>query len=221
MTLQMSATVQRGTYTLRAEMSVGNQECVAVIGDNGSGKSTLFLTIAGILKCSSGSIRIDERVVDDASSPQIWIPSEQRNVGYLPQGGALFPHLSAVDNVAFGLRARGASKKDSHFSAMEMLTQFNIHSLADRFPHQLSGGQRQRVAIARTLILQPNVLLLDEPTVALDRNGRNDVLSVLHDVRSRFSGPILFTSHDERDIESLATRCVSIQCDGYSAQVTD
>lgn len=220
MTLCMSATVQHGTFSLRAEISVADQECVAVRGDNGSGKSTLFLTIAGLLQCSSGSIRINDHIVDDASSLQIWIPPDQRNVGYLPQGGALFPHLSAIDNVAFGLRARGASKQDSHSSATEMLTQFGIHSLADRFPHQLSGGQRQRVAIARTLILQPDVLLLDEPTVALDSNGRNDVLSVLHDVRSRFSGPILFTSHDERDIESLATRNVSIQCDGYSAQVT-
>lgn len=210
MTLQISAVVQRQNFSLTTNLTIANGECVAIVGDNGSGKSTLFHAVAGLLPCTTGIIRINEHIVDSSGPPQEWIAPEHRNVGLLPQGGALFPHLTATENVAFGLRARGESKKNSHVSAHDMLTQFGIDALSDRFPHQLSGGQRQRVALARTLILQPNLLLLDEPTVALDAHGRHEVLSVLADIRSRFTGPIAFTSHDERDVAALATRSLRI-----------
>lgn len=195
---------------MTVDLTVINGECVAVLGDNGSGKSTLFAAIAGLLTCSKGSIHINDRVVDTAENPRTWIPPEERRVGFLPQGGALFPHLTGLENVAFGLRARGESTQHSRSVAMDMLTQFGMETLAHRRPHQLSGGQRQRVALARTLILQPDVLLLDEPTVALDRSGRDEVMTVLTSVRTRFNGPILFASHDERDIDLLATQTVAI-----------
>lgn len=220
MTLQVAATVQRPHFALTADIHVSPGECVALLGNNGSGKSTLFHTIAGLLQCESGTININNRLVDSASPPPSWIPPEERNVGFLPQGGALFPHLTAVNNVAFGLRARGASATDSRTTAMDMLMQFGIETLAERFPHQLSGGQRQRIALARTLILQPDVLLLDEPTVALDSAGRNEVLTVLSDVRTRFSGPIVFASHDERDVASLASRSVTIHSQEIDGVVT-
>lgn len=210
MTVHISATIRRHHFSLSAALSAKNKESVAIRGKNGSGKSTLFAAIAGLHPIAQGSIEIDNRVVDSTTTPHISIPPEQRNIGFLPQGGALFPHLTAIENVAFGLRAHGARRHERLNSAHDMLTQFGIEELSQRLPHQLSGGQRQRVALARTLILQPNILLLDEPTVALDAEGRDDVVSVLGDVRNRFNGPILFTSHDERDVAALATRVVDI-----------
>ena len=210
MTARISATINRHHFSLIVKIAVTDGESIAIRGKNGSGKSTLFAAIAGLVPITQGSIQIGDHIVD-STVPRTWIPPEQRNVGFLPQGGALFPHLTALDNVAFGLRTRGQSAKQSRDEAMEMVKQFGIESLALRLPHQLSGGQRQRVAIARTLILQPQILLLDEPTVALDAEGRQEVMSVLANVRHRFSGPILFTSHDERDISTLATRVVDIR----------
>lgn len=209
MTAYISATINRHHFSLVVTIAVTDGESVAIRGKNGAGKSTLLAAIAGLIPITQGSIQIGDRIID-STSPRMWIPPEQRNVGFLPQGGALFPHLTALDNVAFGLRARGQSAIQSRDEAMAMVHQFGIESLALRLPHQLSGGQRQRVAIARTLILQPEILLLDEPTVALDTEGRNDVVSVLEEVRHRFNGPILFTSHDERDVAALATRVIDI-----------
>lgn len=220
MTLSVSASVHRQHFVLTADLEVANGEIVAVIGHNGSGKSTLFHLIAGLLQCSTGTVCINDHVMDSAEPPRTWIPPEQRNVGFLPQGGALFPHLTGLENVAFGLRARGTSKHNSRTAAMEMLTQLGIDSFAHRFPHQLSGGQRQRIAIARTLILQPDVLLLDEPTVALDTAGRAEVLAILADVRSRFTGPIVFTSHDERDVATLSTRALTISSTVVGENIT-
>lgn len=210
MTVHLSVTIRRHHFSLSATLSAKNKESVAIRGKNGSGKSTLFATIAGLLPIAEGSIEIDNRTVDSTTTPRISLPPEQRNIGLLTQGGALFPHLTAIENVAFGLRARGTNRRECMNSAQDMLAQFGIDELSQRLPHQLSGGQRQRVALARTLILQPSILLLDEPTVALDAEGRDDVISVLTDVRNRFNGPILFTSHDERDVAALATRVVDI-----------
>lgn len=211
MTARISATITRPHFSLVVNVAATKGESVAIRGKNGAGKSTFFAAIAGLLPITQGSIHIDDRIVDSTTSPHTWIPPEERHVGFLPQGGALFPHLTAVGNVAFGLRARGMSARDSGAAARDMLIQFGMEELATRLPHQLSGGQRQRVALARTLILQPQILLLDEPTVALDAEGRQEVMSVLANVRHRFSGPILFTSHDERDISTLATRVVDIR----------
>ena len=219
MTARISATITRHHFSLVVKIAVTDGESIAIRGKNGAGKSTLFAAIAGLVPITQGSIQIGDRIVD-STVPRTWIPPEQRNVGFLPQGGALFPHLTALDNVAFGLRARGQSAKQSRDEAMEMVNQFGIESLALRLPHQLSGGQRQRVAIARTLILQPEILLLDEPTVALDAEGRNEVVSVLTDVRHRFNGPILFTSHDDRDIDMLATRVIDIHVSTADDNVT-
>lgn len=210
MTMHISATIRRHQFSLSVTLSAQQKESVAIRGKNGSGKSTLFAAIAGLLPIAEGSIEIDNRTVDSTTAAHMSLPPEQRNIGFLPQGGALFPHLTAAENVAFGLRARGTNRRESINSAQVMLAQFGIEELSGRLPHQLSGGQRQRVALARTLILQPSILLLDEPTVALDADGRDDVISVLADVRNRFNGPILFTSHDDRDVAALATRVVDI-----------
>ena len=220
MTLSLNASIVRDDFVLRAEFSVRNGECVAITGANGSGKSSLFNAIAGLLPIFTGNISVNNAALVDTTS-RVWVQPEERNIGLLPQGGALFPHLTSQQNVEFGLRAHGESRTTRHTIAHDMLMQFGIDHLADRYPHQLSGGQRQRVAIARTLVLRPTVLLLDEPTVALDSHGRTEVIDALLATRETFAGPIVFTSHDERDVASLAQRTLTISTSSDGNEVTD
>jgi ABC-type sulfate/molybdate transport systems ATPase subunit len=173
-----------------------------------------------LLPIFTGNISVNNAALVDTTS-RVWVQPEERNIGLLPQGGALFPHLTSQQNVEFGLRANGESRTTRHTIAHDMLMQFGIDHLADRYPHQLSGGQRQRVAIARTLVLRPTVLLLDEPTVALDSHGRTEVIEALLATRETFAGPIVFTSHDERDVASLAQRTLTISSSSDGNEVTD
>lgn len=220
MSLSVHCVVRRGTFSLSAALSVNNGETLAIRGPNGSGKSTLFAAIAGLVPCESGSISLDGTVLEshEDGHAHVSVEPNERHVGLLPQGGALFPHLTALDNVAFGLRARGMKTATAHAQSMAMLSELGIAALAARFPHQLSGGQRQRVAIARTVVTSPRVLLLDEPTVALDADGRADVIDLVMSLRTTFSGPIVFTSHDERDIAALAERSISFRSSVGSGQ---
>lgn len=220
MSLSINAVITRDSFELNAQFTVQQGECVAVMGANGSGKSTLFAAIAGLLPISSGHIGVNNVVFTDTAT-RTWVQPEKRSVGLLTQGGALFPHLTCQQNVEFGLRARGESRHSRRTRAQNMLAQFGIDHLADRLPHQLSGGQRQRVAIARTLVLHPVALLLDEPTVALDSQGRTEVLETLLATRETFTGPIVFTSHDERDVAALAQRTLTISTSARGNVVTD
>jgi putrescine transport system ATP-binding protein len=121
------------------------------------------------------------------------------------QNGALFPHLSVSQNIIFGLRARGMRKDEALSRATDTMKKLDIHSFAEKRPHELSGGQQQRVALARTLVTQPKILLLDEPTTALDTYAREATLDLLAEVFTQFNGPVVLVSHDSRDIQKLAT----------------
>jgi ABC-type sulfate/molybdate transport systems ATPase subunit len=121
------------------------------------------------------------------------------------QNGALFPHLTVSQNIIFGLRARGVRKDEALNRTMGTMEKLDIHTFAEKRPHELSGGQQQRVALARTLVTQPKILLLDEPTTALDASARATTLDLLAEVFSQFTGPVVLVSHDSRDIQKLAT----------------
>ncbi|MCC6056473.1 MAG: ATP-binding cassette domain-containing protein, partial [Desulfurococcaceae archaeon] len=156
-------------------------EKVVVIGPNGSGKSTLLKTILMLIEPIKGSIIF--RDVDIVKLPKSELPRIRVRMGYVPQEGVLFPHMKVVDNVALPLRlALKMSKAEARKKALEYLKLFDIHDLAYRYPAQLSGGQRQKVAIIRALALEPELLLLDEPTLNLDPSSRRDVLEVLYNV---------------------------------------
>lgn len=228
MSLSMQCTIRRGTFAINVSISAADGQTLAIRGANGSGKSTVFGAIAGLVPIEAGTVSLGDTVVESRRHGRTDIDVEPhlRHVGLLPQGGALFPHLSALDNVAFGLRARGARTTDARGHAHAMLTQLGIADLESRFPHQLSGGQRQRVAVARTLVTSPRILLLDEPTVALDAPGRADVIDLVASLRPAFTGPIVLTSHDERDIGALAQRTIDIvsvddNVGGITSHVTD
>jgi molybdate transport system ATP-binding protein len=149
------------------ELDVEDGCTVALLGPNGSGKSTVLSVVAGILRPDAGRATLDGQTLFDLSDGT-WTPPHQRGTGLLAQDALLFPHLSVVDNVAFGPRSAGASRTDAREAALAWLERVDAAGLADRRPSALSGGQAQRVAIARALAADPRLLLLDEPMAALD-----------------------------------------------------
>lgn len=179
------------------ELMVPDASITAVLGVSGSGKTTLLRLIAGFEELDAGTIAIGGRVLDDGRNR---VNPQHRGIGYVPQDGALFPHMTAFGNVGFGLprRERGA--------AMDLLELVGLAGLQRRYPHQLSGGQQQRVALARALAIRPRVMLLDEPFSSLDaplRAGlRHDVAKILADAATT----TVLVTHDQQEARALADR---------------
>ena len=177
----------------------------AVVGHNGAGKSTLAQVVAGALRLDSGSARIGERVVDDAAT---FVPARRRGVAMVSQAPRIFTHMSVVANVAFPLRVRGVRRAQARAAALEQLRAVGIAALAHRRGSDLSGGQAARVALARALVFRPDVLILDEPTAALDVEATAQVSAVL---RERLTGAgitTLLVSHDIAEVLALASRMI-------------
>jgi molybdate transport system ATP-binding protein len=207
--------VQRGSLALDVSLDVAAGERVAVLGPNGAGKSTLLRAIAGLLPIDRGSIAIGGVTVD--RPPDEFVVPERRNVGVVFQQYLLFDHLSVLENVAFGPRARGVEKADARRGAAEWLERFGLSSYADDRPTALSGGQAQRVALARALALSPSLLLLDEPLAALDAGTRELVRRDLRSHLSDFAGATVLVTHDPVDAFALAQRVIVVE-DGRVVQ---
>jgi molybdate transport system ATP-binding protein len=192
------------SFQLEASFATQDERLV-VFGASGSGKSVTILCMAGLITPDSGHIRIGERVLFD-SAAGVDLPAQQRRVGYLFQDYALFPHLTVEENVGFALKqgAVGRLNADQRARVHELLQLFELAPLARNFPRQLSGGQRQRTALARALITQPDILLLDEPLSALDPLLRARVRGELLGMQKRFAVPMIVITHDPADVEVLA-----------------
>ena len=175
-------------------------EVVAVIGPNGAGKSTLLAALAGLEPVEG------EVVVDGASWTDPSLSVQERRVGLVFQAGLLFPHLSALDNVAFGPRSRGVARVDADAAAISWLERFGIAELAGRRPGELSGGQAQRVAIARALACEPALLLMDEPFSGLDTGVATSLRLELARHLAAYPGVCLLVTHDAIDALTLADR---------------
>lgn len=191
-----------------ADVSAAAGEVMVVIGPNGAGKSTLLRTIAGL---EPGRVRVGDEDWTDRAVPR-------RRVGYVFQDQSLFPHLSALDNVAFGPRARGLGRRGADATARAWLERFGIADLAGRRPRELSGGQAQRVAIARALATDPDVLLLDEPFTGLDVSAQMALRNELGKHLRDFTGVTLLVTHDAIDAVTLADRVLVLD-EGRVAQV--
>jgi putative spermidine/putrescine transport system ATP-binding protein len=183
----------------RVSLTIAPGEFFALLGPSGSGKTTCLRLIAGFDRPDSGEIRLNGVDVTN-------VPPNQRNVNTVFQDYALFPHMSVADNVAYALRVRGVAAQERRRRAQEMLDLVQLESFGDRKPAQLSGGQRQRIALARALINQPQVLLLDEPLGALDLKLREDMQSELKALQQRLGITFVFVTHDQGEALSMADR---------------
>ena len=210
MTLHAAVHVRRGTLDLDVTLKVGTGETVVLLGPNGAGKTTLLSVLAGLVGLDEGRIALDDLVLDDPQSGD-WVPTERRPIGYVFQDQLLFPHLSALDNVAFGLRADGCRRGDARREAMQWLERFGLAAQAGARPRELSGGQGQRVALARALARAPSLLLLDEPLAALDATTRMEVRRDLGRHLGSFNGPRLVVTHDPIDVMALADRVIVLE----------
>jgi ABC-type Fe3+/spermidine/putrescine transport system ATPase subunit len=208
------------TYGSRAvlrdlDLAVGPAEAVAVLGPSGCGKTTLLYTVAGFVTCERGSVRIAGRLVADGARSR---PPEDRNVGVVFQNYALWPHLTALDTVAYPMRRDGLSSAEARRRAADLLDRMGVSQLAGRRPAQLSGGEQQRVGVARALARNAALYLFDEPTAHLDTALRGVLQEELAAQRSAMGAAVLYATHDVAEAFAVADRIALVR-DGTVMQV--
>ncbi|MFN8037674.1 MAG: ABC transporter ATP-binding protein [Acidimicrobiales bacterium] len=213
--LEAHLDVRRGDLHLDVDLAVGPGEVVALLGPNGAGKTTALHALAGLVPLDGGRIALDREVLDDPATGTFRRP-EERPVAIVFQDLLLFPHLRAVDDVAFGLRSRGVPADEARRRALGWLDRLGVGDLADRRPRHLSGGQAQRVALARALATDPALLLLDEPLAALDAGTRATVRRDLRHHLADFGGATVLVTHDPLDALALATQVVVVDGGGVT-----
>ena len=210
MSLDADLHVELDGFRLDAHLAAEAGRVVAVVGPNGAGKTTALRLLQGSLALDAGRIELDGAVLDDPASG-VLVPPERRRVGMVHQDLLLFPHLSARDNVAFGIRTLGASRADARRQAQSLLDELGLGDHATSKPGQLSGGQAQRVALARALATQPRLLLLDEPLAALDPATRGTTRRDLRHTLEGFAGTTVVVTHDPVDALTLADDVVVLE----------
>lgn len=205
MTADLHAAVELhlGRFHLDVDLEVPAGQVLAVVGPNGSGKSTLLHVLAGLLRPARGTVRLGRHVLTDTTTGLL-LPARERRIGLLSQDAALFPHLSALENVAFGPRSTGTRPRAARALAQQWLERVGMGAQARHRPGRLSGGQQQRVAIARALAAAPEVLLLDEPLAALDVQTAPQVRQLLAEQVRASGTTTVLVSHDVLDAVVLA-----------------
>ncbi|MGC1207791.1 MAG: ABC transporter ATP-binding protein [Ornithinimicrobium sp.] len=207
--LRVDVGIQRGDFELTAAFDLTPGTVTAVLGPNGSGKSTLLLALAGLIPLTSGTIQGTRPWSDPARG--IHLVAQDRLVGLVLADPLLFPHLSLLDNVAFGPRSRGVSKSAARTRALAELARVGLAEMAQRRPEAASTGQAQRAALARALATDPELLLLDEPLSALDPHTRSLTRADLHHRLRKFAGATVVVTHDPLDALTLADRLVFLE----------
>lgn len=208
--LEARLTVRRGNFTLDLPLRAGAGEVVALLGPNGAGKTTALRALAGLLPLEEGHIHLD-------GEPVHLLPPERRPVGVVFQDHLLFPHLSALENVAFGPRCRGMPRRAAREHAAAWLERVGLGDHLAAKPRALSGGQAQRVALARALAVEPRLLLLDEPMAALDVRTRPEIRALLRRHLADFPGVTVLVTHDPLEAMALADRLVVVE-EGHPVQ---
>ncbi len=202
--IAMHGTIVNGSFEKSFDLEVGS-EIVGVVGANGTGKTSLLRTIAGLHCLSSGELKINNEI-SDSPAHGIFVKPESRRIGMVFQDHSLFPFLSAIENVAFPLIARGQSRGNAKKLAGEYLEQFGVSNVSSQLAKTLSGGQSQRVAIARALIGNPQAVLLDEPLSAIDEESRSVVRATIRERLLALGVSALIVSHDIEDVRQMCTR---------------
>ncbi|OPY55403.1 MAG: Trehalose/maltose import ATP-binding protein MalK [Methanosaeta sp. PtaU1.Bin112] len=197
-------------FDLQVKLSVADGEILMLVGDNGCGKTTLLNLIAGLQSPDSGRIALGGRTLFDSDLKKNMIP-EERNIGYVFQSYALFPHMSVYDNVAFGLRTRGLSRREIELLVKDYLDEAGLWDIRKAKAVDISGGQKQRVALARALIIEPDLLLLDEPLSALDVRKQAAMRRDLREKIHACQVPSIIVTHDLRDVACIGDRACLLE----------
>jgi iron(III) transport system ATP-binding protein len=185
------------------DLEIADREFVTLLGPSGCGKTTLLRLIAGFLAPDAGTVRVDGRVL---STPSAVVPPERRGMGMVFQNYAIWPHKTVYENVAFGLEVRKISRAEARARVTKVLEAVNLAGFEARYPSQLSGGQQQRVALARSLVVEPSILLLDEPLSNLDAKLRERMRWELKDLQRRTGITFVYVTHDQSEAMALSDR---------------
>jgi ABC-type Fe3+/spermidine/putrescine transport system ATPase subunit len=202
-----------GDVTAAGEINlvIKDGEFFTFLGPSGCGKTTTMRIVAGLEYPDSGTIHFDDRDITD-------LPSYKRNTGMVFQNYALWPHMKVFDNIAYGLKVRGVQREEIRKRVNDVLELVKLPGLGDRYPNQLSGGQQQRVALARVLVVNPSVLLLDEPLSNLDAKLRVEMREEIKEIQMELGITTIYVTHDQEEAMAISDR-VAIQNNGYIEQV--
>nr|WP_319538648.1 ATP-binding cassette domain-containing protein [uncultured Methanospirillum sp.] len=208
----LSANLQKQLrdFELKIQFTVNPGEVLILLGTNGSGKSTILNLIAGLLNPDKGEIALNGNVIF-SSGQKISSPPEKRNIGYVFQNYALFPHMSVFENIAYGLKMRKIPKDQMTTHIQKVLEDLEIAHVKSERVTNLSGGQRQRVALARALIIQPQLLLLDEPLTALDPHAREKIRLELREQLVASNHPAIMVTHSIKDAQIIGDRVIVLE----------
>ncbi|RUA08845.1 MAG: hypothetical protein DSY82_06500 [Flavobacteriia bacterium] len=193
---------KRVLQNISLNIEPGKLTCL--LGGSGSGKTTILRLIAGLEIPEKGEIYIENKLVTNDSN--ILIPSNKRNLGFIFQDLALWPHFTVFENIAFGLKERRTQQIEQKVS--EILSFFDLQAFAEKYPHQLSGGQQQLVAISRALVLEPKILLMDEPLSGLDVKLKRKILEHIKDLKKNFDVTLVYVTHDHREAFAIADQII-------------
>ena len=210
MSLNADVGLRLGSLSLEVRLDATPTDIIALVGPNGAGKTTLLRALAGLVALERGRVTLGDLVLDDPAAG-IHVPPERRPVAVLFQDYLLFPHLSAIDNVAYGLRARGVRRAEARRRAGEWLQRLGVGDHGGRRPRALSGGQAQRVALARALITEPELLLLDEPLAAIDAGSKAQLRRDLRAQLAASPGIRVIVTHDPIEAMAIGDRLVVLE----------
>ncbi|HXF83379.1 MAG TPA: ABC transporter ATP-binding protein, partial [bacterium] len=205
-------------WAVRAlDLAVADGEFVTLLGPSGCGKTTTLRMIAGFIRPTTGRIAVDGRVLSDAAA-RTTVPPERRGMGMVFQTYAVWPHMTAFQNVAYPLRRQGRSRAEIESEVRRALQLVKLGDYAHRFPHELSGGQQQRVALARALVMEPAVLLLDEPLSNLDAKLREEMRFEIKELQRRLGITVVYVTHDQGEAMAMSQR-IAVMSAGHLVQV--
>jgi putative spermidine/putrescine transport system ATP-binding protein len=197
----MTTLYKNGDGVRNISLAVNVGELVTLLGPSGCGKTTILRSIGGFIHCTSGEILIDGRSITD-------LPPEKRPTAMVFQSYNLWPHMTVMENMAFGLKLRKIPKEERRRRVLEMLELVKMTGMENKYPGQMSGGQQQRIAIGRSLLLKPDVLLLDEPFSALDAKIRSQMREELRKIQTDLNITVVFVTHDQEEAMALSDRIV-------------
>lgn len=208
MTIEAAFFLKKGSFTLDINFKVNKPKITVIYGPSGSGKTTLLRSIAGLEKCDKAKLIVNNNLWQD-SEKNFFLPTHLRKIGYISQKNSLFPHLSVKENLLFGYKR--TDKADRKIKLTQVTKWLKIQNLLNRHIEDLSGGEVQKVTLARALLNNPEILIMDEPLSAIDSESKKEILDCIKNIKNQFSLPILYVSHLKEETDYLGEEIIFIK----------